>query len=147
MSVFPSGTDKLEGDRLTVSPGYTLDDLDCKIVIFYHGIRDYGLLFPSITPLTLQARMGEFYREAEIAFDAAAWLTFMLMCGALFEGILFHKMGANKNWRHLLNPQSQRGKLMPLLQASCAKSESIATSYGSGAQQPGDFAAHSLVCH
>jgi hypothetical protein len=93
LSTFPSLDDTLQDGKLTVNPGYDLNGIDSKIVIFYHGIRDYKLLFPGITTESLQTRMGEFYREAELAFDTAAWLTFMLMCGALFEGILFDKMG------------------------------------------------------
>ncbi|MDP4202564.1 MAG: hypothetical protein Q8861_07695 [Bacteroidota bacterium] len=61
------------------------------LTIIYFGIRDYQLLFPWITNQDLKIRLGEFYREAEINFENCCWLSYALMCGALYEGILFAK--------------------------------------------------------
>ena len=36
-----------------------------RLVIHYHGIRDYGLLFPHIQNAELQRRLGQFYEESE----------------------------------------------------------------------------------
>lgn len=111
LSTFPSDGDSLVGDTLTVTVMYPLDDMDSRVAIFYHGIRDYRLLFPTVTSATLQARLGEFYREAEAAFDSASWLTFMLMCGALFEGILFFKLGVNQSFNQLIQAAIANGTI------------------------------------
>jgi hypothetical protein len=102
LSGFPGETEKIVGSSLFLESEYEFNDLDCKLIIHYHGIRNYGLLFPSVNPASLQKRLGEFYQEAETAFENAAWLTFMLMCGALFEGILFFKVGEDKTFHELI---------------------------------------------
>ena len=33
--------------------------------------------------------MGCFYKEAELAFENGAWLSYSLMCGAIYEGLLY----------------------------------------------------------
>lgn len=93
LSSFPDVNDSLDNDKLTIYTESELTGLDSKLVIHYHGIRDYKLLFPFIADPSLQERLGNFYREAETSFDNAAWLSFMLMCGAIFEGMLFAKLG------------------------------------------------------
>ena len=109
ISCFPDEQDSIQNDKLTVVPGYSLDELDSKLVIHYHGIRDYTLLFPFVTNNSLQERLGNFYREAEITFENASWLSFMLMCGAIFEGILFAKLGQNKSFNDLIRDASHQG--------------------------------------
>ncbi len=109
MSCFPDKQDSIQNDRLTVFPGYSLDKFDGKLVVHYHGIRDYTLLFPFVTNISLQERLGNFYREAEITFENASWLSFMLMCGAIFEGILFAKLGQNKSFNDLISDASYEG--------------------------------------
>lgn len=103
LSAYPSERDSLIGNKLTLSLSYELDDEDsCYVTIFYHAIRDYKLLFPNVSIPDLQERLGCFYMEAEKSFDSALWLSFALMCGALFEGILFHKLGCvNKSFNDL----------------------------------------------
>lgn len=81
--------------------------MDSKLVIHYHGIRDYKLLFPFIVDTSLQERLGNFYREAEISFENSAWLSFMLMCGAIFEGMLFAKLGQGITFYSLINAARQ----------------------------------------
>ncbi len=61
-----------------------------RLVVHYHGIRDYSLLFPHVGDQDLRRRLGEFYEEAESNFENAAWLSYALMCGALYEGLLYH---------------------------------------------------------
>ncbi|MGG3651923.1 DUF4145 domain-containing protein [Bacillus pseudomycoides] len=76
---------------------YIPDDIDSVlIVVHYHGIRDYGLLFPQVTKERLKRDLGLFYEEAEKSFDNGAWLSFALMCGAVFEGMLYDKLGYPK---------------------------------------------------
>lgn len=58
------------------------------LIIHYHGIRDYSFLFPAVQNSERAERLGKYYEEAEKAFDNAAWLSFNLMCGAIFEGLL-----------------------------------------------------------
>ncbi|PZO37291.1 MAG: DUF4145 domain-containing protein [Pseudanabaena frigida] len=93
LSSFPDGNDSIYNDKLTIHTESELTGLDSKLVIHYHGIRDYKLLFPFIVDASLQERLGNFYREAETSFENSAWLSFMLMCGAIFEGMLFAKLG------------------------------------------------------
>ena len=109
LSCFPDKQDLIQNGKLTVFPGYSLDGLDSKLIIHYHGIRDYNLLFPFVTNISLQERLGNFYREAEITFENASWLSFMLMCGAIFEGILFAKLGENKSFNELIIAASGNG--------------------------------------
>jgi len=108
-SCFPDKQDSIQNDKLTIFLGYSLDEVDSKLVIHYHGIRDYALLFPFITDSSLKERLGDFYREAEITFENASWLSFILMCGAIFEGILFAKLEQNKSFHELIITASQQG--------------------------------------
>lgn len=74
-----------------------------RLVIHYHGIKDYALLFPHIQNLPLQQRLGSFYEESEISFDNGAWLAFALMCGAIYEGMLFdHGGGQERTFSELI---------------------------------------------
>ncbi len=67
-----------------------LPDMDYyRLVIHYHGIRDYALLFPYIKISELQRRLGQFYEESEVSFENGAWLAFALLSGAIYEGMLF----------------------------------------------------------
>lgn len=59
-----------------------------RLVIHYHGIRDYEALFPFVEEETYRKRLGKYYEEAEQVFETGAWLSYALMCGALYEGVL-----------------------------------------------------------
>jgi hypothetical protein len=109
LSCFPSKEDSIQNDKLTVCLEYDLNGLDSKLVVHYHGIRDYKLLFPFVADTSLQERLGNFYREAEIAFENASWLSFMLMCGAIFEGILFAKLESEDSFHKLISTANQQG--------------------------------------
>jgi len=61
------------------------------IAVYYSGIRDYSHLFYWVEEDGLRERLGEFYEEADKAFDNASWLSFALLCGAVFEGVLYAK--------------------------------------------------------
>ncbi len=74
-----------------------------RLLIYYHGIRDYRLLFPSIADLALVERLAKFYEEAEKNFDNGSWLSYVLMCGAIYEGLLFAKLNVNKNFAALIS--------------------------------------------
>ncbi|MDH5190057.1 MAG: hypothetical protein OEW89_02280 [Gammaproteobacteria bacterium] len=59
------------------------------LTVNYSGIRDYKLLFPQVTNKRLKERLGQFAEEAEIAFDAGAWMSFTIMAASVLEGLLF----------------------------------------------------------
>ena len=67
-----------------------------RLVIHYHGIKDYALLFPHVKNCFLQQRLGRFYEESEVCFENGAWLAFALMCGAIYEGMLFDHGGGRE---------------------------------------------------
>ena len=71
-------------------------DYEPILIIHYHGIRDYKLLFPSISSDIRMQRLENYYEEADKCFEAGAWLSFMMMCGAVFEGLLFDRIGSSK---------------------------------------------------
>ena len=86
-------THQVQGDAIIWETGknsYVIgDDWDVCLEIAYHGIRDHSLLFPQISGHNgLAKRLGEFYDEAEKSFDNKAWLSYALMCGGIFEGLL-----------------------------------------------------------
>jgi hypothetical protein len=85
---------EIRGDKVILPKMHLLypDWKSIHVVIHYHGIRDYGLLFPWVTDRDLRKRIGEFYEESEKNFEQGAWLSFALMCGAVFEGILYAKL-------------------------------------------------------
>ena len=93
----------LMDDKIEVHTKFRLEDKECKLVIHYHGIRDYALLFPSVKEVSLKNRLGEFYRETEFAFNEGIWLSFMLMCGGIFEGLLYSKIGKKLNFNQLID--------------------------------------------
>lgn len=61
------------------------------LTVSYCAIRDYSLLFSNILRINteLATRLGMYYYEAEKAFENEAWLTYSLMCGAIYEGLLY----------------------------------------------------------
>ena len=64
------------------------------LTIYYIGIRDYKLLFPDIGDSALRERMGEFMEEADKTFSEGAWISFMIMAGAVFEGRLAYMLNS-----------------------------------------------------
>ena len=92
MTVFYQDTDyRIVDDRLYVRYAipFVFGGLGSyRLVIHYHGIRDYALLFPQVKDHSLQIRLGQFYEEAETAFENRAWLSFALMAAAVYEGVL-----------------------------------------------------------
>lgn len=93
LSAYQDKNDKISGNKLIIPSeySYTQNEMPISIILYYHGIRDYKLLFPWINDIALADRLGQFYKEAESSFDSGNWLSFSLMCGAIFEGILFAK--------------------------------------------------------
>jgi len=98
-----------EGDEYVITGDEVLrEEIDIaatdslRLLIYHHGIRDYRLLFPSIADLALVERLANFYNEAEKNFDNGSWLSYALMCGAIYEGLLFAKLGVNKNFAPLI---------------------------------------------
>ena len=74
-----------------------------RLTIYHHGIRDFSLLFPHVCDNALKCRLGRFYKEADTAFENGIWLSFALMCGALYEGLLFAYLEENLNFFDLIN--------------------------------------------
>jgi hypothetical protein len=86
----------IEGDIVVVSsytPDFLVEAKPPILLVHYHGIRDYRLLFPAVTTAERKQSLANYYEEAEKCFEAGAWLSFMLMCGAVFEGLLFDRLG------------------------------------------------------
>ena len=73
-----------------------------RLTVHYHGIRDYSMLFPHVLDKDLRERLGTFYEEAEIAFENGAWLSFALMCGAIYEGLLYSLYSKNMNFNKMI---------------------------------------------
>ena len=84
----------IENDKLHFhAPTKISESGRIRLLVHYQGIRDYSLLFPLVSDESLRARLGQFYEESEAAFASASWLSFTLMCGAIFEGMLYSKLG------------------------------------------------------
>lgn len=73
------GVDKLMNTLRPSSPVLT---------VYHFGIKDYSLLFPEIEDPALKQRVGLFMEEADKTFEQEAWLSFVVMAGSVFEGIL-----------------------------------------------------------
>lgn len=80
-------------------------------VINYFGIRDYSLLFPKIKEKDIAKRLGNFYEEAEKCFSNNAWLGYSLMCGAIFEGMLFSKNSSKESFQKLIDDAYNSGDI------------------------------------
>lgn len=93
---------------------FFLDNQDTlQIQIYYHGIRDYRLIFPSIQAVdpSRAERLASIYEEAEACFNAGAWLAFALMSGGIFDNVLYHKLGSPSDSRlvSMVNEAMTRG--------------------------------------
>lgn len=87
----------IEGDIVVLhsyTPNIFEEDTSPILLVHYHGIRDYRLLFPAVSTPERKQSLANYYEEADKCFEAAAWLAFMLMCGAVFEGLLFDRIGS-----------------------------------------------------
>lgn len=79
------------------------------LTVHYHGIRDFRLLFPGVSTPERRTSLASYYEETEKCFDSGTWLSFMLMCGAIFEGLLFDRIGSstkNKFFELIANAES-----------------------------------------
>lgn len=86
-----------------------------RLLIHYHGIRDYEALFPFIESETLRLRLSEFYEEAEKVFESGAWLSYAIMCGAVYEGMLVaNKEVKGARFADLISNASAKGLLSEL---------------------------------
>ena len=63
------------------------------LTIYYSGIKDYSLLFPQVRNKELCQRLGRFAEEAELAFDSQSWMSYVMMVGAVVEGLLYNVFG------------------------------------------------------
>lgn len=63
------------------------------LTIYHFGIKDYSLMFPEINNSVLRKRVGLFMEEADKSFEQEAWLSFVVMAGSVFEGLLSDLLG------------------------------------------------------
>jgi hypothetical protein len=61
------------------------------LTLYHAGIKDYSLLFPHINNESLRQRLGQFAQEAESAFESQSWMSYVMMVGAVVEGLLFNQ--------------------------------------------------------
>ncbi|RAS75235.1 DUF4145 domain-containing protein [Priestia endophytica] len=90
----------IQGNKIIAESQFaSLEELgqECVAILHHHGIRDYSLLFPWVENVDLRERIGRFYEEAEKSFEQGSWLSFALMCGGVFEGMLYAKLNMPQN--------------------------------------------------
>jgi hypothetical protein len=114
MSVLSLGAHfAVDADELKFCSGFSLKFSgieSCRLLVHYHGIRDYSRLFPMIMDLPLRIRLGQFYEEAERTFENGSWLGFALMAAAVYEGLLGWKLNApSSKFARLIETAHQRG--------------------------------------
>lgn len=108
--IVPPDLDGVSETRILIDHGFEIEkdkvlwhsyrqpifgDIEPILIIHYHGIRDYKLLFPAISSEIRMQRLANYYEEADKCFETGAWLSFMMMCGAVFEGLLFDSIGSS----------------------------------------------------
>lgn len=115
---FSTRNDKIQDQYLIVESEFHSnrlgDNEDVIVVLNYHGIRDYSLLFPWITNDSLRNRVGLFYEEADKSFETESWLSLALMCGGVFEGMLYALLQPSTNnhtFSKMLNLAKESGIL------------------------------------
>lgn len=81
------------------------------VTIYYHGVKDHASLFPFISDTDLRNRLGRFYEECESCFENCNWLAFSLMCGAIFEGILYNTYKKRMTYLTLVNMAERDKKI------------------------------------
>ena len=82
-----------------------------QLHINYQGIYDYKLLFPSVAEQQLKERLSQYYIELESAFESQAWLSFSLMAGAIFEGMLTCVLDKKDTFHNLIFSASENDLL------------------------------------
>jgi hypothetical protein len=103
---------EIQGNQLIWNDPTAIDSHDkVRLVIHYHGIRDYRLLFPNVSDPDLVERLANFYEEAEKDFRSAAWLSYALMCGAIFEGLLYATLNVKKTFIELIQDALASGRI------------------------------------
>jgi len=92
--LFSQYHDSYEGEYVHISGLTELDEhrqayAKPTFQINYLGILDYKKLFPHFRSDSLRERAGQFMEEADKAFDNSAWMSFLMMAGAVVECVLF----------------------------------------------------------
>ncbi len=86
----------VRGDRVNFGTPFSESILgagSCRLVVTYYGIRDFRLFFPQVHDQSLKDRLSEFLEESDVTFESGAWLSFALMAGAVYEGLLAWRLG------------------------------------------------------
>lgn len=114
----------VDGYRVSLSQEVSeavAEDDKIEFLISYYGVRDYSALFCFLSDDELVEKMGRYYRESEICFASGCWLSYLMMVGAIFEGILYDKLKdcieldrdiASKNFGKLLEKAHAEGHLL-----------------------------------
>jgi hypothetical protein len=95
---------KMDGDKIiwtSYKPGIFGEPAPITLIVNYHGIRSYELLFPTVRSSERLDRLAKFYEEADKTFEEGAWLSFLTMCGAVFEGLLFDRLNQDFTYDEL----------------------------------------------
>jgi len=94
---------------------------EIELLIHYYGVRDYQSLFYFLGDHELEDKMGRYYHESELCFVNGCWLSYLMMVGAIFEGILYDKLkdaieldkdNAAKNFGKLLDKAYGDGSII-----------------------------------
>jgi hypothetical protein len=80
------------------------------LTLYHAGIKDYSLLFPHINNESLRQRLGQFAQEAESAFESQSWMSYVMMVGAVVEGLLFNQFNKD-NFCELITLAGENGIL------------------------------------
>lgn len=79
-----------------------------RLIVHYHGIRDYEALFPSVQDLNIRRRIAQFQEEADTVFQQKAWMSYVILSTAVLEGLLVYRLG-NKKLVRLIDEASESG--------------------------------------
>jgi len=82
------------------------------LIVYYSGIIEYSRLFPHVENKSLRERLGQFSHEVDSAFESQSWMSYVLMVGAVVEGLLFDKFG-NKTFGKLIEEADREGIIEP----------------------------------
>ncbi len=97
----------IRGCNIHIETAYSLNNIEFGITVNHLGIKDYSLLFFSIENESLRKRLGNFYEEMETSFDNGIWLSFILMAGAVMEGLLLERIKEDLTFNKLINKAFQ----------------------------------------
>ncbi|EOD77771.1 hypothetical protein D515_03533 [Grimontia indica] len=99
----------INGDSIFIDYFHPVHVTYIQLIVNYHGIREYELLFPKVTNLELKSRLAKFYQESEASFESQSWLCYSLMNAAIFEGMLISVIGKDCGFYNLIEMAKNKG--------------------------------------